>query len=161
MHTSTQFKVGTRRVSATRSLIATTAIALLCSLGVKAEETASKEQKPGEPPSSVSTFTIPKTLSEGRDPFHPTSTRVIAMMRPPAPEVAPGPATLTLKGISGTTDRPLALINNQTFAEGDEQVVITPEGKVTVMCMEIKLEGSKVTIKAQGQTRELMLRKGL
>jgi hypothetical protein len=105
-----------------------------------------------------SAFVMPKTLNEGRDPFYPSSTRVIAMTQPVKKTIA-GPATLELKGISGTADRPLAIINNQTMAVGEELDVTTPQGRVKVMCLAI--DGTKVKIKAQGQTRELLLRKGI
>lgn len=105
-----------------------------------------------------STFAMPRTLNEGRDPFYPSSTRVIAMSQPVQKKSA-GPATLELKGISGTADRPLAIINNQTMAVGEELNVTTPQGRVKVMCLAI--QGTKVRIKAQGQTRELLLRKGI
>jgi len=106
----------------------------------------------------VSAFTLPKTLKEGRDPFFPTSTRVMAMNRPVETK-APGPADLELKGISGTPERPLAIINNRTLAVGEEQDVSTPQGRVKVMCLAI--EGTTVRVRAQGQTRQLIMRKGL
>jgi hypothetical protein len=106
----------------------------------------------------VSTFALPRTLNEGRDPFHPTSTRVIAMDQP-VKKADTGPATLELKGISGTVDRPLAIINNATMAVGEELDVTTPQGRVKVVCLAI--EGTKVKIRAQGETRELLLRKGI
>ena len=105
-----------------------------------------------------STFTVPRSLKQGRDPFNPGSTRFIAVI-PDPPEEAEGPAKLELKGISGTDTRPLAIINNRTFAEGDEQSVNTPQGRVMVMCLAI--EGTTVKVRAQGQTRQLMMRKGL
>lgn len=130
---------------------------LLLPIKVPGEE-STEEKRPAETDITISTFTVPRTLNEGRDPFYPSSTRVIATARP-VTKVARGPATLELKGISGTSNRPLALINNRTFAEGDEQDVTTPQGKVKVLCLEI--EGTRVRIQAEGQTRELMLRQGI
>jgi hypothetical protein len=106
----------------------------------------------------VSVFTLPRSLNDGRDPFFPNSTRVVAANRP-IEKKAPGPATLELKGISGTSDQPLAIINNRTLAVGEEQDVNTAEGRVRVLCLAI--EGTKVRVKVQGETRELMLRKGI
>jgi hypothetical protein len=122
------------------------------------EKQSQQEEKQMEPQLSV--FAVPLSLKEGRDPFYPKSTRVIESntKRPPRVVVA-GPAILELKGISGTAARPLALINNQTFAVGDKQHVNTDAGRVEVLCLDI--EGTTVRIKAQGQTRELMLRKGI
>jgi hypothetical protein len=109
---------------------------------------------------AVSRFTWPTTLNEGRDPFHPSSTWVVAVNRPKEPENPDsGPATLELKGISGPPERRLAIINNRTLAVGEKQQVNTPQGRVLVTCLAI--EGTTVRIEAQGQTRELMLRKGI
>lgn len=136
----------------------TATVILLMVQNARSEGAPSSGDDAVEISSAVSTFTTPTTLREGRDPFHPNSTRVIAMMRP-VEKAAPGPATLELKGISGTPENPLAIINNRTMAVGEEQQVTTPQGRVKVMCLEIS--GTKVTVKAQGQRRELLLRKGL
>jgi hypothetical protein len=148
------------QAAAARLLIKTVCIALLSAhTAVCGEGTPSKEA-PDTNTLTVSTFTRPLSLKEGRDPFHPLSTRHIDVVKPPPVEVvAKGPAKLELKGISGSSDRPLALINNRTLAVGEEQDVSTPEGRVKVMCLAI--EGTTVRIRAQGQTRELVLRKGI
>ena len=107
---------------------------------------------------NVSAFNLPRSLKDGRDPFYPSSTRVLAMIRPV--EVKPsGPATLELKGISGTPDQPLAIINNRTMAVGESLDINTEQGRVRVMCLGI--EGTKVKVRVQGEVRELMLRKGI
>ena len=148
------------QAGATRLVMKTVCIALLSGcMAVCAEGTSSKEA-PDADTLTVSTFTRPMTLKDGRDPFHPLSTRHIEAFKPAVDEVvAKGPAKLELKGISGSSDRPLALINNRTLAVGEEQDVSTPEGRVKVMCLAI--EGTTVRIRAQGQTRELVLRKGI
>lgn len=141
-----------------RRMMAAAVVLLLLPNTLPAGGVNAPADPPADAPAHVSTFTLPRTLDEGRDPFFPTSTRVIAMTRPQRIQ-APGPAKLELKGISGTPDRPLAIINNRTLAVGEEQDVTTSQGKVTVFCLAI--EGTKVTIRAQGQTRQLMLRKGI
>src|SRR5262245_28686484 len=66
-----------------------------------------------EPAVPQSTFNQPKKLSEGRDPFFPKSTRIPAAGVSPKPTPTPAPiAELALKGISGTPEQPLAIINN-------------------------------------------------
>ena len=144
-----------------RVLLASAMLLLLLPLSGAGEPT---QEDPADKPNAlqVSTFTLPETLKQGRDPFHPTSTRVIDANKEKRPVrvVVDGPAVLELKGISGTPSRPLALINNQTFAEGDKQKVNLPGGgRVEVLCLEI--DGRKVRIQAQGRTRELMLRQGI
>ncbi len=132
-------------------------LTLLASPAAAADSSVSKPLEQTNP-RPLSTFGSPTTLNEGRDPFYPNSTRVLAMMRP-VEKKGPGPATLELKGISGTSDQPLAIINNRTLAVGEEQDVNTAEGRVRVLCLAI--EGTKVRVKVQGETRELMLRKGI
>lgn len=147
-----QWLPATRRVLISAAL----ALVLLPNTAPGQESPATDGDRQTNAPGSI--FEMPKTLNDGRDPFYPTSTRVIAMTHP-TKKAPPGPATLELKGISGTVDRPLAIINNRTMAVGEEQDVTTPQGRVKVMCLEIK--GTKVKVKAQGQIRELLLRKGI
>lgn len=102
-----------------------------------------------------STFDIAASPQEGRDPFFPSS------LRPwPVPTVntnqASGPVVIELKGISGTAERPLALINNQTLMEGETSQVSTHRGRATVKC--IKIQGMTVRIEVNGKPRELKLR---
>ena len=67
---------------------------------------------PAEPELPKSLFRIPASPQEGRDPFFPQS----ALRKPEvirSPVVAPPAiAELELKGISGTADHRLAIINN-------------------------------------------------
>lgn len=111
----------------------------------------------------VSTFVIPTSLAEGRDPFFPKSTRFIVKpaISAPVTDPGPGPVVLELKALSGTAERPLAIINNRTFAEGEEQDVNTTQGKVKVLCLQIDAPGMSVKVRARGETQQLDLRKGL
>jgi hypothetical protein len=109
---------------------------------------------------TASTFTPPvASLDEGRDPFYPTSTRILAEAKPVDTQQSFEPIKLVLKGISGTKSRPLALINNRTFTVGDEQEVGVAGNRVTVKCLAI--EGMKAIVLVQGQVRELELREEL
>jgi hypothetical protein len=107
---------------------------------------------PVETPKSV--FIMPSKPQEGRDPFFPNSMRPYeAAMAANRHSAAVG--SLELKGISGDPDHRLVIINNHTFAEGDEQDVITIAGRIKVRCLEIK-PGS-VVVEADGQRVELFL----
>ncbi len=128
----------------------------LSAVGQPAEDSPNNGSKLTES-SQTSVFEIPNSLKEGHDPFFPNSTRFIK--RAPTPKPVEGPVVLEFKGVSGTADRPLAIINNRTFAVGEEQDVTTANGKVKVMCLEI--DGLKVKVRAQGATQELLLRKGI
>jgi thioredoxin-related protein len=82
--------------------------------------------------------------------------------RPP-PKFVPIPPTvplhygeLTLKGISGTKDRRLALINNQTFMAGETARVKALDHEVVVHCKEIR--DNSVLITADDRPMELKLK---
>ena len=146
------------RTAAYNAAVATALLlsSALTTVGQPAAGSADNSSKIGEP-SQTSVFEIPSSLKEGHDPFFPNSTRFIK--RAPTPKPVEGPVVLEFKGVSGTADRPLAIINNRTFAVGEEQDVTTANGKVKVMCLEI--DGLKVKVRAQGTTQELLLRKGI
>ena len=111
-----------------------------------------------EIPQSV--FINPATPQEGKDPFFPQSTR----HRPiPAPvTTAPPPSAvveLELKGISGTANRRMAIINNRTFEAGEEGEVVTNVGRIRITCKDIKAGSVQVIV--NGQERALSLRSRL
>jgi thioredoxin-related protein len=79
-----------------------------------------------------------------------------------APEFVPIPPTapmhygdLALKGISGTKDRRLALINNQTFMAGETAKVKVQDTRIDVTCKEIR--DDSVVIVVEGKTQELKI----
>jgi hypothetical protein len=110
-----------------------------------------------EPPKSV--FYDPANPQGGRDPFFPQSTRLKPIVRH-APSSAPPPVIeLELKGISGTADRRLAIINNRTFGSGEEGEVASNAGRVRIVCADIKTDSVRVLV--NGQERELHLRSKL
>jgi hypothetical protein len=106
-----------------------------------------------------SVFAVSET---SRDPFFPNSTRlgrpkVIATNAPPPP--APT-LQLVLRGIAGTADRRMALINNRSIQVGEEVDFKTPNGKtVRVRCLEIKDNTVVVTIGNNAERKELSLRR--
>ena len=115
---------------------------------------ASVSSQPGQ-----SSFTIPSTLNEGRDPFYPESTRFLVKSVTPIPTPVDVPVVLEFKGISGTPDRPLAIINNRTFAIGEEQEVNTSTGRIKLRLLEIDPKAMRVKVLARGETRELVFGK--
>jgi hypothetical protein len=125
----------------------------------KAKATTNAAPAELELPKSV--FIIPTNCTEGRDPFFPLSKRLCP--DPPALTtntiiVAPAVVQLDLKGISGAVNRRLAIINNQTFAVGEEGEVAVSGGRVRVVCKEIK--DNSVLVLVNGQERTLRLRPG-
>jgi hypothetical protein len=112
--------------------------------------------EPATQPDSValphSVFTIPSDFKEGRDPFFPDSDRPYAAVAAANPRVA-DVTSLVLKGFSGALDQRLVIINNHTFAAGDEGDVITAAGRIHLTCIEIKT--NSVVIEVGGQRHEL------
>jgi hypothetical protein len=113
-----------------------------------------------EPAAPQSSFTQPKRREEGRDPFFPKSIRPYGeeSKQKNVPPVTPI-AELALKGISGTPEQPLAIINTTTFAAGEEGDVLTRAGKIRIRCVEIRMSEGTVLVQVGGQSRELRLAK--
>jgi hypothetical protein len=63
---------------------------------------------------------------------------------------------LHLNGISGTVDRRLAIINNQTFQTNEEGEVPTNPGRARIRCVEIRADS--VLVQVGGEQRVLRLR---
>lgn len=80
----------------------------------------------------------------GRDPFFPNSTRQGATVSESG-ESRPA-IVLALKGFSGNPGRRMAIINDRTFAVGEENEVLTAGGRVRVRCLEIQADVAIVTI---------------
>ena len=111
-----------------------------------------------EPAIPQSAFKQPKKLAEGRNPFFPQSIRHIGIEATTKtnPIVTPT-VELALMGISGTSEQPLAIINNQTFSTGEERDVMTRAGKTRIRCVEINMAEGTVSVQVGGQSRELRL----
>ena len=126
---------------------------LLASAGLWSSA-ADVNTSPAPPEAPESVFVMPSKPQEGCDPFFPNSTRPYeaAMV---ANRHSAAVSSLELKGISGNPPHRLVIINNHTFAAGDEQDVITHEGRIQVRCIEIK--PNSAIIEADGQRVELSL----
>ena len=111
-----------------------------------------------------SLFMIPTSPQEGKDPFFPRSMRLFAsgvVVKTNLPTNTPAPVPvveLRLNGISGTPDRRLAIINNQTFEANEEGEVPTNPGRARIRCLEIKPDS--VLVQVGGEQRVLHLRTG-
>jgi hypothetical protein len=121
---------------------------------------AATNAAPAELEIPKSVFIIPATSAEGKDPFFPLSTRLhpVAVVTTTTANVAPAVVQLDLKGISGAIDRRFAIINNRTFAVGEEAELSVNSGRVRVVCKEIK--DDSVVVLVNGQERILRLRPG-
>jgi hypothetical protein len=118
-----------------------------------------KAPKPGP---AATTNTIRSVFIDnderGRDPFFPKSARRQAKaVEAETPKVV-GPSSLVLLGITGPPDRRIALINNLSFAAGEEQAVRIPGGSNSLIkCMEIRERSVMVTIQGGTEQFELQL----
>lgn len=120
---------------------------------------ATTNAAPAVPKIPESVFIIPDTPKEGKDPFFPLSTRLRAstVVASTKHSAAP-PVDLDLKGISGAADHRLAIINNRTFAVGEEGEVTYGSGRIRITCEEIKDDSVRVLV--NGQERVVRLRPG-
>ena len=122
---------------------------------------AAPQVQPAKQEAPQSVFVIPNNPNEGRDPFFPQSTRhngessKTDVASTPAP-VATG--SLTLKSIVGG----LAIINNHSFAPGEEGDVLVSNGqRQHIRLMEIKPKTQSVVVNVGSQSIELTLQNGL
>jgi|ERR1017187_1840106 hypothetical protein len=100
-----------------------------------------------------SVFILPANPGQGRDPFFPKSNRPYETSMAATNTVEA--TALVVKGISGSSDHRLVIINNHTFATGDIGDVITGQGRIRVHCIEIKPRS--VVVEVSGQYHELPL----
>jgi len=105
-----------------------------------------------------SAFIAPKKQAEGRDPFFPKSIRPYGVqVSTNKTEIVTPVAELVLKGISGTREQPLAIINNITFTNGEENDVTTKAGRISIRCIEINMDAGTVVVQVGGARLELRL----
>lgn len=106
-----------------------------------------------------SEFTLPRKMTEGRDPFFPNSSRPYAseIVAKPMGDSALPEHEFSLKGISGSAERPLAIINNTTFTTGEENDVIIKGKRVKIRCVEINMVAGTILFEYGGSRRQLKL----
>ena len=106
---------------------------------------------PAKPAPARSVFVMPAGPQQGRDPFFPESTRPYEEIM--ASKHTVEPLTFTVNGLSVEGGQPMVIINNQTFAVGDEGDVRTGGKQVHIRLVEIR-DGIAV-IEVNGTRREL------
>ena len=136
---------------------------VLASIATAGAAPTANNKKPGAaaaaaaPEIAHSTFTIPSNPKEGKDPFFPD--RLIAGPPPGHKNNKMVIITkLTLNGLSGTREKPLAIINNRTMEKGEEAEVPSGGGRVRIRCVDIREDS--VVVEVGGQRQELRLRQG-
>ncbi len=105
--------------------------------------------------------------TQGKDPFFPNSTRRAPIVKVAAPvavvQSAPvnNASLLTLRGISGSASKRIALINNLTFVAGEEGKVRIPTGQLKLRVIEVKDSSAIIQIDGETIRREIKLRDGV
>jgi hypothetical protein len=94
----------------------------------------------------------------GKDPFFPSSTRRVRKIDTGKPvEARDFSNLLKLTGIAGGV-RPIATINNLTFAVGEEQEVKAEGGRLKIRVLEIREKSVVLSVEKQPLPIELKLR---
>jgi hypothetical protein len=136
--------------------------AFLCLASARAAQTpAAPHASPVPAPAPfISTFNV--TPGYGKDPFFPRSSRLQAspVVKTNALPSGELPSGMVLKGISGTKEKPLAIINNRTFGEGEEAQLRVGIGIYHVKVVEIKERSVMVSVNGS-LPRELVFRQEL
>ena len=132
----------------TKSLfLALAAAGVLPVLGDPPKDAAAK------PAVSRSVFVQPASAREGRDPFFPESVRPYEETQ--TVTNAPQPAVLTVKGLSVDHGHAMVIINNHTFAVGDEGEVRSGGKRLHLRLVEIR--AGTAVIEVNGSRRELRI----
>ena len=125
-------------------------IVALAAAGLTTARGETPKTAPAKPP--VSVFVMPAGTRDGRDPFFPESTR-------PYEDALPAKAhtvetsSLVIAGHSVEHGLEMVIVNNHTFAVGDEGDVLTPTGRVHLRLLAI--HGETAEIEVNGTTREI------
>lgn len=113
---------------------------------------------PATAPAPQSVFMVPRKIADGKDPFFPNSSRVYGTeTATKGPGTTPVVADITLKGISGTPEQPLAIINTTTCTTGETAEIITKNSRIKVQCLEINMAAGTVLLQIGTERRELRL----
>ena len=128
------------------------ALILLARDAIAAPTPAAPTATPVETPSHQSVFVDRKGF--GRDPFFPNSQRRLGPISTNKP-VEVNVSNLSLKGISGTVDKRLAIINNRTFEVGEEGDLRVSGQILKIKCVEVRERSVLITV--NGISKELFL----
>jgi hypothetical protein len=100
-----------------------------------------------------SVFNLPANPKQGRDPFFPSSFRPYESDVVPSANATSDLSSLAIQGVSGAPPHQLVIINNVTFAAGDDAEVRTPEGRIRIHC--VGINGTSAVIEVNGHIQTL------
>lgn len=127
-----------------------------------ARPTAANQTNAASPESVLaqSTFQLPTSNKEGRDPFFPKSLRPFASATPTPNKTVMPLTEFVLKALTPHGNPPTAMINNRVLAAGEEGEIKLPSGgKALIRLLEIKDESA--VIEVAGQRIELRFKRGV
>ena len=130
----------------------TTLFLALAAIAVPPVQAEPAKAAPVKPAPALSVFILPTNPREGRDPFFPESTRPYEEA---APQTTNSAKALVVKGLSWEHGRAMVIINNHTFAIGDEGEVLASGGRVHLRLTELRKDA--VVIEVNGSRRELTI----
>lgn len=136
-----------------------TAVAKAAPVSSKQQAEKSSAAQRAQAVVAKSEFVMPRKVAEGRDPFFPNSSRpyVSETVAKPTGETSLPDVEFSLKGISGTVEQPLAIINTTTFTAGEENEIIFKTKRIKIRCVEINMTTGSVLIEYAGSRRMLKL----
>lgn len=129
----------------------TSLIVALAAAGALARAGVPPKTAPVKPVPAHSVFVMPANPREGRDPFFPESSRPYeeALASTNRTEAS----AFTIKGMSYEHGHAMVIINNHTFAVGDEGDVVSGSSHVHLRLIEIR--GDAAVIEVNGLRREI------
>ena len=133
------------------ALLKTSLVVALAAAGAPALFGEPPKAAPAKPVPAHSVFVMPRSPSQGRDPFFPESLRpydeaVTSTNRTDA-------GAITIKGMSYEHGHAMVIINNHTFAVGDEGDVLSAGSHVHLRLIEIRANAA--VIEVNGLRREI------
>ena len=126
-------------------------IVALAAAGAPLLFAAPPKAAPAKPVPVHSLFVMPANPREGRDPFFPESPRPYEETLTATNRADASP--ITIKGLSIERGRKMVIINNHTFAVGDEGDVLTAGSRVHLRLIEIR--AGTAVIEVNGIRREI------
>jgi len=131
-------------------LLRNSIVVLLATAGALVAQGEPAKTAPAKP--AVSVFVMPTGPRDGRDPFFPESVRPYEDAAPAKPHTVET-ISFVITGHSVEHGEEMVIINNHTFAVGDEGDVLTPAGRVHLRLLAI--HGNAAEIEANGTRREI------
>jgi hypothetical protein len=134
-----------------KALLKISLVVTLAAVGVPAAFGDAPKAAPAKLVIPASVFVMPTSPRDGRDPFYPESSRPYEENKPASSAVEAN--SFAVKGLSVEHGRPMVIINNHTFAVGDEGDVLTTAGRVHIRLAQI--QANVAVIEVNGLRREL------